>query len=102
VAIPTLEFRLKWAIRNRATLAMARKLVAYLMAVDKAGNRFRFGHWSGSRAKMSSQWVSVAGIKGSVDIEPALAHYGVPLKRVRRTIPWRLSTADARLPTEPR
>ena len=28
--------------RNRATLLVARKLVAYLLAVDKSGNRFRF------------------------------------------------------------
>jgi len=27
--------------RNRATLAVARKLVAYLMAVDKSGQPFR-------------------------------------------------------------
>ena len=30
--------------RNRATLAVARKLVAYLLAVDKSGKRFEVRH----------------------------------------------------------
>jgi len=33
---------------------------------------------------MSSQWVDFAAIKGSVDIEQVLVHYGVRLKRVRK------------------
>jgi DNA primase len=33
---------------------------------------------------MSSQWVDFAAIKGSVDIEQVLEHYGVRLKRVRK------------------
>ena len=33
---------------------------------------------------MSSQWVDFSALKGSVDIEPVLAHYGVRLKRVRK------------------
>jgi hypothetical protein len=34
------ERELKRGNRNRATLAVARKLVAYLMAVDKSGKPF--------------------------------------------------------------
>lgn len=34
------EQELKRGNKNRATLAVARKLVAYLMAVDKSGKRF--------------------------------------------------------------
>jgi Toprim-like/DNA primase catalytic core, N-terminal domain len=33
---------------------------------------------------MSSQWVDFSALKGSVDIEPVLAHYRVRLKRVRK------------------
>ena len=33
---------------------------------------------------MSSQWVDFAAIKGSVDIQQVLDHYGVRLKRVRK------------------
>ena len=33
---------------------------------------------------MSSQWIDFAAIKGSVDIEQVLVHYGVRLKRVRK------------------
>jgi len=33
---------------------------------------------------MSSQWVDFFALKGSVDIEPVLAHYRVRLKRVRK------------------
>jgi 5S rRNA maturation endonuclease (ribonuclease M5) len=33
---------------------------------------------------MSSQWVDFSALKGSVDIEPVLAHYHVRLKRVRK------------------
>ena len=34
------ERELQRGDRNRATLAVARKLVAYLLAVDKSGKRF--------------------------------------------------------------
>jgi hypothetical protein len=53
--------------------------------VDKSGKPFQVRAWAGEEvSKMSSQWVDFSALKGSVDIEPVLAHYRVRLKRVRK------------------
>ena len=43
------ERELERGHRNRATLEVARKLVAYLLAVDKSGKPFRVAQTAGNR-----------------------------------------------------
>jgi hypothetical protein len=45
------ERELKRGDRNQATLAVARKLVAYLMAVDKSGKPFQVRESAGEASK---------------------------------------------------
>ena len=45
------ERELQRGNRNRATLAVARKLVAYLMAVDKSGKPFQVRASAGEESK---------------------------------------------------